>query len=74
MQCPQLICVDPATGFTNKGQLTSASIRYPRWSRAVFIGDYSYYVGDDLVEVAATRALDQTIASVDLVVPSAVIN
>ena len=62
--------VDLASGLLERGQLLTTRYDYPTWSRAIFIGDYTYYVRNDQVEVAATAALDNTVASVELAPPT----
>lgn len=62
--------VDLASGLLERGQLRTTRFDYPTWSRAIFIGDYTYYVRNDQVDVAATAALDQPVASVELAPPS----
>ena len=58
--------VDIASGVIERGRLTSTRHDYPSWSRALFIGDYTYYVRNDAVDVAATSTLANIVASLEL--------
>lgn len=62
--------VDATHGFISKGQLTSQRKGYTNSARVVFIGDYTYYVRHDQIEVAATALLEQMVASVELISPA----
>lgn len=59
--------IDAESGFSSKGQLTSARTDYQYPQRSVFIGDYSYHVTNKQIDVAATDSLGEIIASVELI-------